>query len=55
MKFGSGLGLYAQPGTHSKLYSMLMHFVVDIWSVGCIFAELVCGKILFLGRDRILY
>lgn len=28
---------------------------VDIWSVGCIFAEMVKGEILLPGRDCILY
>ena len=25
---------------------------VDIWAVGCIFAEIVCGKYLFTGRSK---
>ena len=29
-------------------------FLVDIWSVGCIFAEIVRGDILLPGRDCIL-
>lgn len=28
--------------------------LVDIWSVGCIMAELLTGKTLFPGTDRIL-
>lgn len=33
-----------------------MHYnqTVDIWSVGCIMAELLTGKTLFPGNDRIL-
>ena len=32
-----------------------MHYnqTVDIWSVGCIMAELITGKTLFPGSDRI--
>ena len=30
------------------------YYVVDMWSVGCIFAEIVRGDILFPGRDCIL-
>jgi serine/threonine protein kinase len=25
---------------------------VDLWSVGCILAEFICGRIIFAGRDR---
>lgn len=34
-----------------------MHYnqTVDIWSVGCIMAELMTGKTLFPGTDRILF
>lgn len=33
-----------------------MHYnqTVDIWSVGCIMAELLTGRTLFPGNDRIL-
>ena len=30
-------------------------FSVDIWSVGCIFAEMVRGEILLPGKDCILF
>lgn len=30
------------------------HFSVDVWSVGCIMAEMVRGSVLFPGSDRIL-
>ncbi|RXG57190.1 Mitogen-activated protein kinase 14B [Armadillidium vulgare] len=34
-----------------------MHYnqTVDIWSVGCIMAELLTGRTLFPGQDRILF
>jgi len=34
-----------------------MHYnqTVDIWSVGCIMAELLTGRTLFPGSDRILF
>ncbi|XP_022452594.1 mitogen-activated protein kinase 12 isoform X4 [Delphinapterus leucas] len=34
-----------------------MHYTqtVDIWSVGCIMAEMITGETLFKGSDRILY
>jgi serine/threonine protein kinase len=28
-----------------------IHSIVDVWSVGCIFAEMLGGKVLFAGRD----
>jgi len=31
-----------------------MFYAVDIWSVGCIMAELLTGRTLFPGTDRIL-
>lgn len=38
------------------LYTLLLlfNFPVDIWSVGCIMAELLTGRTLFPGTDRIL-
>jgi c-Jun N-terminal kinase len=27
--------------------------VVDVWSIGCIFAELIKGRVLFPGTDHI--
>lgn len=51
----------AQGGLADGLFplSMAMHLrvsvcVVDMWSVGCIFGELVRGTVLFPGIDRIL-
>ena len=29
------------------------HEVVDIWSVGCIFGEMIRGQVLFPGTDHI--
>lgn len=35
-------------------YMFITHFsVVDVWSIGCIFAEIVRGDILLPGRDCI--
>lgn len=28
-------------------------FVVDIWSIGCIFGEIIRGRVLFPGSDHI--
>jgi len=28
-------------------------FTVDVWSIGCIFAELILGKVLFQGTDHV--
>lgn len=30
---------------------LILNFVVDIWSIGCIFAELLTGEVLFHGLD----
>ncbi len=41
-----------------KIFGILIwlsfHFSVDVWSVGCIMAEMVRGSVLFPGTDRIL-
>ena len=29
------------------------HFVVDVWSVGCVFAELIGGRVLFPGKQLV--
>ncbi len=39
----------------SPLMLFLDFFSVDIWSVGCIMAELLTGRTLFPGTDRILF
>jgi len=36
------------------LISCCVLYAVDIWSVGCIMAELLTGRTLFPGTDRIL-
>ncbi len=36
------------------MYVMHYVLVVDVWSVGCILAEMVTGNILFPGKDCIL-
>jgi len=35
-------------------HNCLFLIIVDIWSVGCIMAELLTGRTLFPGTDRIL-
>jgi len=32
---------------------MLWSLAVDMWSVGCIMAEMLTGKVLFRGENRI--
>lgn len=36
------------------IWWLSFHFSVDVWSVGCIMAEMVRGSVLFPGTDRIL-
>lgn len=36
-------------------YFLSFEFSVDIWSIGCIFGELIRGSVLFPGGDRILF
>lgn len=39
----------------SQMFDFLLVFIlVDIWSVGCIMAEMINGKTLFKGKDCIL-
>ena len=28
------------------------HYSVDIWALGCVFAEMMFGEILFTGKDN---
>ena len=37
---------------NTRYYLHILNFVVDIWSVGCIMAELLTGRPLFPGDDR---
>lgn len=39
---------------HYAAFFSSLHVIVDIWSVGCIMAELLTGQTLFPGTDRIL-
>lgn len=39
---------------HANLLLCHFMFSVDVWSVGCIMAEMVRGSVLFPGTDRIL-
>lgn len=34
-----------------EIYLLFFGSLVDMWSVGCIFAEMLGGKPLFKGRD----
>lgn len=33
---------------------LLFFLLVDVWSVGCILAELLTGRVLFFGKNCIL-
>ena len=43
------------PLYHTKVLCVIRSFsaLVDIWSVGCIMAELLTGQVLFPGQDHI--
>ena len=51
---------YHQTGTFEKLFRKFTKFfiifflsnLVDMWSVGCIMAEMLTGRTLFPGADR---
>ena len=45
--------LLSAPVVMHDAVHVLLH-TVDVWSVGCILAELLTGKPLFPGTDRIL-
>lgn len=40
--------------TRSTAFDHFAFVTVDIWSVGCIMAELIRGAVMFPGSDRIL-
>ncbi|KAK5986938.1 hypothetical protein GCK32_010868, partial [Trichostrongylus colubriformis] len=40
-------------GVHVRIDTVLLCITVDIWSVGCILAELITGRTLFPGSDHI--
>lgn len=40
--------------TRSTAFDRFAFVTVDIWSVGCIMAELIRGAVMFPGSDRIL-
>jgi serine/threonine protein kinase len=35
-------------------WTYVLYILVDVWSVGCIMAEMLTGRPLFPGTDRIL-
>lgn len=47
--------MWIEVSTCSDNYTLffLNYFIVDMWSVGCIFAEMLGGKPLFKGRDYV--
>ena len=49
------LSLHLSITTYAHASYIVHVHTVDIWSVGCIFAEMVKGEILLPGRDCILY
>mgnify|MGYP002153749972 CR=1 FL=1 len=46
--------LLAHTYYYSTVNALWCIFAVDIWSVGCIMAELIRGGVMFPGSDRIL-
>jgi len=36
-------------------YNLSLSFKVDIWSVGCIFGEIIRGQVIFPGSDRMFF
>jgi p38 MAP kinase len=43
---------YDMAGMQCIIVLRLLSVIVDIWSVACIFAEILEGKPLFPGKDR---
>jgi serine/threonine protein kinase len=37
------------------LFQIYYLFLVDIWSVGCIFGEMIRGQVIFPGSDRMFF
>ncbi len=38
-----------------SLFQIFLCFSIDIWSVGCIFGEIIRGQVIFPGSDRRFY
>lgn len=36
----------------NKIFLLFFYLLVDIWSVGCIFGEMIRGQVIFPGSDR---